>query len=141
MLACNPTTPVYAQALASLHAMCFDEAWDKKAFEDLLALPTTKGFVCDVGFILCSVVADEAEILTLCVAPTERLKGYGDRLLDTMEQELQKLGVGALFLDVKETNTGARHLYHKHGFLPISRRKAYYHDGADALIFRKTLRP
>lgn len=135
-------TPIYAQALAEIHRKCFEVYWDEKAFLDLILLPTSVGLVCDKGFILCSKVLDEAEILTVCVLPDSRRQGIASSLLSQMADELKKQGIKNLFLDVDEQNKSAISLYEKNGFLFVSRRKGYYHTKngvSDALIYKKEL--
>ncbi|MBY0431685.1 MAG: GNAT family N-acetyltransferase, partial [Rhodospirillales bacterium] len=70
------TTPVHAQVLAALHRPCFDDFWDAAAFAEILAMPGTYGWVAfdddPAGLVVCRIVADEAEILTIAVLPERR---------------------------------------------------------------------
>lgn len=138
----NKIGPLYAEALAQMHKLCFDKAWNKAAFESLLRLPTSCGFLSENAFILFSVCGDQAEILTLGVLPKARKKGIAFELLTYAENELKKTGVQEIFLDVNQNNLPARKLYEKADFQQISVRKAYYdEDGkkADALVLKKML--
>jgi ribosomal protein S18 acetylase RimI-like enzyme len=63
--------------LAALHAACFARAWDAATLSDMLAGPGAFAFAHDDGFVLGRTAADEAEILTLAVAPRARGKGLG----------------------------------------------------------------
>ena len=138
----NKLDLIYAEALALMHKQCFDKAWNKDAFESLLRLPTTCGFLNENAFILFSVCDTQAEILTLGVLPKARKKGLAFELLTYATQELKKTGVQEIFLDVNANNLPARKLYEKADFEQISVRKAYYdEDGkkADALVLKKML--
>ncbi len=133
---------VYADVLTALHGQCFEKAWDKSAFESLLSLPTTYGFLNENAFILCSVCADEAEILTLGVIPKARKQGIALTLLTHTCAALKDLGVVRLFLDVDEKNSAARGLYEKAGFCQVGVRRNYYtHENgkSDALLLQKKL--
>lgn len=142
MLHFDVLTPAYIPIMAALHALSFDRGWSEKEFSDLLNLPTTMGFISSEGFILCSVVEGEAEIITLCVSPEARRKGVASALLKKTEENLKKHQVHSLFLEVGTWNEAALSLYHKAGFVEKGRRKGYYlHAGShyDAILMEKEL--
>src|SRR4051794_2499243 len=66
-----------AAPLAALHSACFATAWNAAAITALLATPGTFAFHGDDGFVLARTAGDEAEILTLAVAPAARGRGLG----------------------------------------------------------------
>lgn len=142
MLQFNLITKAYAPLLAALHAQSFDNPWNESAFKKLLMLPTTIGVVCNAGFVLCSVVMDEAEILTICVIPEQRKKGIASALLKKIMLLLKGKNVKKIFLDVRASNLNALNLYYRHGFIQVDSRKNYYntlHGKENALILRKEL--
>ena len=87
------------------------------------------------GFILARVVGDEAEILTLAVAPAARCKGFGKALVRSAAAHAASLGATSLFLEAGVRNDAAQALYRGLGFVAVGRRKAYYAD-EDADILR-----
>jgi len=129
--------------VATLHAQCFNEAWNAKAFDDLLA----SGAVALVanenevrcGFILFRIAADEAEILTLGVPPEHRGRGSGKALVVAAAAEATKAGARAMFLEVGEANVPALSLYKGLGFSEAGRRRNYYGPGDDAILLRASL--
>lgn len=131
--------PGVAERLAVLHGSAFAEFWGKQAFADLLAQPGVLGLTTDAGFILCRLVLDEAEIVTLAVAPDARRQGVGRALVEAAAALLVQLGAATLFLEVSRDNPGARALYEKQGFTQVGLRKAYYADGSDAVVMRLNL--
>src|SRR5580658_7161355 len=75
----------HAAAMAAIHGAAFppNEAWGADAFALQLALPGVFGWLDRRGgVILARVAADEAEVLTLAVAPEARRQGIGTRLFD-----------------------------------------------------------
>jgi ribosomal-protein-alanine N-acetyltransferase len=126
--------------LAALHARSFPEAWDQKSLADLIAAPGTVGLIAepDQGFILIRTVADEAEILTICVAERVRRSGVGGALLRAAAGRAAEAGAGTMFLEVVADNEPAKALYNRHGFAAVGVRYAYYR-GRDALIMRAGL--
>lgn len=147
----RPIRPADLPILAVLHAASFspDEAWDAAALSSLLRPPIGVGWVFDtpapggpLGFLLVQVVADEAEVLTLCVAPQHRRIGAARALLETATRALRAAGVDRLHLEVAEDNVAARRLYDSVGFRMVARRKNYYGRPAgtlDALMMCREL--
>lgn len=126
-------------ALAALHAQAFDAPWSEAAFADLLGQAGVFALAAgDQGFILCRVVADEAEILTLAVRPEARRRGVGRVLVGAASATARGSGAERLFLEVAHDNASALALYRSVGFTEVGRRRAYYprSDGtaADALV-------
>jgi ribosomal-protein-alanine N-acetyltransferase len=89
--------------------------------------------------LLARVAADEAEILTIGVAPEARRLGVGRGLLAAAMRRAASAGAAAMFLEVASTNTPARALYENAGFVRVGRRARYYPNGGDALVLRADL--
>jgi ribosomal-protein-alanine N-acetyltransferase len=136
-----------APLLAALHAGSFADAWPEPAFASLLARDEVIVLIGALstepeGFILLQTVADEAEVLTFCVAESVRRQGLGRALLDAACDVARKRGVAKLFLEVGSRNDAAASLYLSSGFVEVGRRAGYYHHGAeasDALVLRRVL--
>jgi len=133
-----------ANAIAALHAASFQRGWGEDEVHRLLveravvAHRATTGRTL-IGFVLSRRAADEAEILSIAVAPARRRRGVARRLLDLHLRRLAGLGVRAVFLEVGERNAPARRLYDRAGFHEVGRRQGYYDDGATALTLRRDL--
>ena len=124
--------------LAVLHAASFAKSWDAAAIAALLATPGAFAFHHSDGFVLMRVAGQEAEILTLAVAPAARGQGLGRALLQAAARQAAILGAGQMFLEVSTENPPALALYAGQGFVRVGQRKAYY-DGGDALILKVQL--
>ncbi len=116
---------------ARLHQLSFYKGWSEKDFEEFLADPLTQGLKSEeggklCGYILWREIGEEAEILTLVVAPDFQRRGLGSHLLDALFQRLGEQGVSTLFIEVAEDNEGAHLFYLKQGFNLISKRPNYY---------------
>ena len=85
------------------------------------------------GFILCRVAADEAEVLTLAVAPPVRRRGVAGALLDRGMAVALAAGARAVFLEVATDNPGAEALYRGRGFAEVGRRPAYFSRAGGAV--------
>jgi len=144
----SEASPRDAAAIAALHAASFRHGWSDGEFERLLgernvvAHRTTIGGTLQ-GFILSRIAGDEAEILSVAVAPARRGRGLASALLNLHMRRLAGLGVRMLFLEVDEDNEPARRLYLRAGFHEVGRRPGYYpqpdRGGATALVLRRDL--
>lgn len=120
--------------LAAIHAASFAEAWDAAALAALMAGEGVVALCAKDGFVLIRTVADEAEILTVAVAPDARRKGLARALVTQAAQTARASGAARIFLEVSAQNAPAVALYDRLGFAEIGRRRAYYADGADARV-------
>ncbi|GAB4229288.1 MAG: N-acetyltransferase [Methyloligellaceae bacterium] len=146
--------PADCGALAQLHAASFPQGWDAQTFARFLADPHCLTVVAradtaeprsdgPAGFVLLRWAADEAEILTLAVAPELRCQGVARRLLRAAFGRLREKGVRQVFLEVGADNHAAAALYSRLGFRDAGRRAGYYREGEgdarDARIMRLDL--
>lgn len=131
------------ETLAALHARCFDispRPWSTSEFAALLTSPRCFLLSGPQGFLLGRVIVDEAELLTLAVAPEARKQGLGRRLVDDFAAASRQRHAATAFLEVAADNTPARALYAALGWRKAGRRPNYYRPGLDALILRLDLR-
>lgn len=124
------------EELALIHAASFTtpRPWSAQEFADLL--DQRFNFLLDEAgaFLLGRVIADEAELLTLAVAPEARRRGAGARLVQTFLAEAQDRGAVSAFLEVAADNEAARALYHQTGWRESGLRKGYYQSPENGRI-------
>ena len=75
-----------------------------------------------IGFVFFFHVKDEVEIIQIGIIKTYQRKKYGSILID----QIKKLKIKKIFLEVCVENSQAINFYLKNGFKKIGRRKAYY---------------
>lgn len=93
-----------------------------------------------VGYAIAHVVADESELLNIAVHPDRRGHAIGAALLDTLLDRCRQRGATSMVLDVRESNTPARTLYERRGFVTVGRRRRYYqHPDEDGLLMHAPL--
>jgi ribosomal-protein-alanine N-acetyltransferase len=128
-------SPRMAEALAQVHALGFPQPWSVDDIATTLDGPGAYGFLVaeddPLGMILCRVAADDAEVLTLAVAPQARRQGIGQALVAAAAQAGEAAGATAMFLEVAVDNPAALALYERAGFLRIALRTDYYDRGTD----------
>lgn len=143
-----------ADAMAEIHSDAFARAWSPYDFASLIAQPAVFALGARrdsplrprrlVGFVLVRSAADEAEILTVAVRPSNRSRGLGRSLMDEALRRLYRDRVAACFLEVDPGNAAAISLYRSLGFTAVGERKGYYPRAAEAagaaLVMRVQLR-
>lgn len=90
------------------------------------------------GLVAFRITGDEAEILNLAVDSRQRRRGIGSRLMEEMIEACKAAGVRTIFLEVRESNSGARNFYSGMGFTEAGRRGRYYRQPVeDALVLTR----
>ena len=135
----RPARPEDLPALLEIeHASFTSPRWKAQDFlQNDCAVAELDGIIA--GFLVSREIypgdgqfAAECEILNLAVAPPFRRLGIATALLS---RELDH--VREVFLEVRESNTGARMLYRKLGFSEVGRRENYYQSPAERAIVMK----
>ena len=150
--------PADCNAIAALEARLFATALDQARLMALQANPVFCGFVDLVtdqdqpksilaadlasylnGYLLATMIDDEAEILSIGVKPNRQRQGVGKRLLKHFFDYGASRNMAKAVLEVAEDNLPALRLYRDFGFAEFGRRKGYYKQGnqkIDAIIMK-----
>ena len=91
------------------------------------------------GFLLGRSVSDEAELLTLAVAPEARRMGVARALLAEFAHTSHARGAREAFLEVASDNAPAIALYASAGWQRAGTRRDYYAPGIDAMVMRREM--
>jgi ribosomal-protein-alanine N-acetyltransferase len=140
--------------LADIHSASFKRGWSGAEFESLLVQDGTHALIAfyrnafgmrtAAGFNLFRLVEDEAEILSIAVAPRHRRRGVGRLLLEESLRQLYRDGASKVHLEVEDSNHSAITLYRRLEFHESARREGYYAEGrqspAGALVMVRQLR-
>ena len=117
-------------AVYAIEQSAYEFPWAKTIFEQTIK-STKYAIVMEVnqriiGYGVVSYVVGEAELLNLCIDPTQQGKGQGAALLEHLVDNATESGNKDMYLEVRESNVSALHIYDKSGFNEIGRRKNYY---------------
>ncbi|WP_310468649.1 ribosomal protein S18-alanine N-acetyltransferase [Sphingomonas sp.] len=125
----------------------FGEAWTRSQCAGILPMPGVALIVARdgqtaIGFSLSRIIAGEAELLLLAVAPDHRRRKVGSVLLDQFLDRARENGANRVHLEVRDGNPAVK-MYRAAGFHAAGRRRKYYRgrDGGefDALTFTTTV--
>ena len=95
-----------------------------------------------LGFVVYTLVLDEACIHSIAVQPRQQGRGHGRFLLRSALAAAKRDGAGRCYLEVRASNAAARALYEKFSFQYDGLRKGYYsaRDGReDAVLMSRQL--
>ena len=87
-----------------------------------------------VGFGGVALLAGDAHVMTVAVAPDAQRGGVGTAVVHGLLAEAVAAGMTAATLEVRRSNRSARRLYRRVGFREDGVRPRYYPDGEDAVI-------
>jgi ribosomal-protein-alanine N-acetyltransferase len=112
-------------------------SWSAEALRETALLPGICAFVSEragsvSGIVVGRQVLDEAEILNLAVRQAARRQGEGRALVRQALRRFAERQVSRVFLEVRESNTGAIAFYRGLGFQAVGVRKDYYRDPSEA---------
>lgn len=133
------------QVMAALHSDCFTtpRPWSATEFADLCESRLVFAIGTAEGFVLGRSIADEAEVLTLAVAPNARCRGLGTQLMHAFLAQAAVRGATTAFLEVASDNPAAIGLYTRLGFAQTGLRKGYFQapngQRTDALVLARAI--
>jgi ribosomal-protein-alanine N-acetyltransferase len=113
----------HIDAIMDIETLCFSIPWSRKSFEDEITNNKFAIYYCAVddgqvcGYAGMWRIFDEGHITNIAVHPKYRNKGIGRLLLNHLEQTAIAADICKLTLEVRVSNTAARTLYDKAGFV------------------------
>ena len=132
------------EPIARLEAKCFRMPWTEADIRAALRRFDFYGLTVEedgavVGFLLGSLLFENAEVYRVAVDPEKRGKGIGGRILDRFLQDVKEGGAEQALLEVRVSNEAGIALYNSRGFGVARIRKNYYEGVEDALEMVKFL--
>jgi ribosomal-protein-alanine acetyltransferase len=132
--------PEDADAVMAISAHAPEAAtWSKESYVKFASEPGSLALVLESdggikGFLLGRLAADQAELLNLAVVAAQRRQGAGTALLAKALEEWRLRRAKSVYLEVRESNTGAIAFYENDGFSKMGLRKGYYRAPDEAAL-------
>lgn len=128
----------------SVHAIAasrpFAAKWSKADLLSELSRPDSLFLIAEKeGYALARIEDGEARLLDFAVSADGR--GTGRALLKALLEGAKAAGAAKVTLEVSALNTRALDFYKAAGGLIVGRRKKFYDDGSDAVLFDVALAP
>ena len=131
----------HLRSVLRIEAQVYPRPWSLSLFLSELSLRTSRYYLVArvdaavVGYAGLMLSGDDGHVTTIAVDPAWRRAKIGTRLLAELARAGLDRGAKNLTLEVRVTNTGARALYERFGFVPAGIRKNYYVEtNEDALV-------
>jgi [ribosomal protein S18]-alanine N-acetyltransferase len=96
-----------------------------------------------IGYGILTVAAGESHVLNIVIDPDVQGQGHGTFLMRYLLYVAKRHGAGIVFLEVRNSNKTAFHVYHQLGFNEIGTRRNYYpaeKGREDAIVLALELR-
>jgi ribosomal-protein-alanine N-acetyltransferase len=136
---------LHIERILEIENLSFPSPWSRRAFLDEIKNPVSHLWVVVENKVLsgnmCFWMFDrEIQVINFAVHPQKRNRGLGQYLLTKMIEEGISKGVPNMWLEVRRSNSPAKHLYEKFGFEAVGCRPRYYNEtNEDGVIMALTL--
>jgi ribosomal-protein-alanine N-acetyltransferase len=149
-IALHPMTTTHLDAVMAIESAAYSFPWTRGNFIDSLAagysarvLASARGEV--LAYFIAMPGVDEMHLLNITVAPAAQGRGHARMLLAALIDLCHREGARELWLEVRASNTHARSIYERMGFVAAGQRKGYYPAPfgrrEDAIVMRLRLDP
>ncbi len=136
-------------AVMAAETGAYSHPWSRGNFIDslsagYLAEVVTGDGVGLVAYFVAMSGVDELHLLNITVAAPWQGQGHGSALLRAVQGHAAALGLGTLWLEVRQSNLRARALYRRRGYTEVGLRKGYYPAATqreDAVVMRLSVAP
>lgn len=127
----RPLTTGDLDAVLQIEAAAYAFPWSRGNFVDSLAA----GYLAErrvdehgrlIGYWVAMPGVGELHLLNLTVHPAWQRQGHGRAMLDRLAAQARLRGDDKLWLEVRDSNDGARRLYAAAGFAEVGKRRGYY---------------
>lgn len=120
-------------AVIAVEQSVYGHPWTVGNFKDAMA----SGYAAQrllagetlIGYFVAMQVLDEVHLLNITVSLAHRSHGWAKLMLDVLALWARGQGCEWLWLEVRESNHRAIHVYRRHGFKQVGVRKDYYPVG------------
>lgn len=132
-------------AVVAIENASYSMPWGESTFRALLRRGDADLIVAEMGITIVGYAVwwhtlDQGELGNVAVEAEHRRHGIGARLVQESVLRATKRQVRELFLEVRQSNRGARELYTRIGFQPVGVRRGYYiRPTEDAIVMRLAL--
>ncbi len=130
----------YLDGIMEIEKASFLSPWSRNAFVQELKNPVSHLWILlgqekVEGYVCFWMFDSEIQLINVAVRPEKRGKGFGNHLLRDMIRTAMANGMRQVWLEVRMSNSPARRLYEKLGFVTVGRRPRYYRDtNEDAIV-------
>lgn len=137
----SPLTEQNCASCFELHKQGQFSPWSRKIFEDCISKPYFAYCLNQdeqlLGYYIGMKVLDEVTLMDIVVNSSHQGRGLGQILLEHLIDKCNQDNIQQIWLEVRESNAAAIHIYDNAGFILVEQRVNYYPSAKgkeDALI-------
>ena len=142
-------TERWLDEVSMIERQAYTHPWSRGNFSDSLRAGYHAQVLIEdqqlVGYLVLMLAPEEAHLLNITIAPQRQGQGLGLHLLQQVVDWSRLQGARLLWLEVRVSNTRARHIYERYGFKAVGVRRNYYplapFKREDAVVMSLALRP
>lgn len=117
-------------AVTALEQQAHPHPWQRRHFADCLASAYESQLLMAgdtlLGYFVAMKGVEEVHLLNITVAPDHQRQGWARVMLDALVLWSRGQGAQWLWLEARDSNTRAIHIYQAHGFRCVGARRQYY---------------
>ena len=125
-----PLAETHLESVYSIEIQAHTHPWTETMIRDVTSRGACHHVLIDddkvVGYFYAQNIIGEVTLLNIAVDPTLQGKGYGKQLIESFLALCEQRKAESAWLEVRESNTRAAHLYESVGFNEVDRRRNYY---------------
>jgi len=125
-----PIEPSWLDQIWQVECQAHSHPWSETMIRDLSSRGACHhALVKDnqvIGYFYAQNILGEVTLLNLAVAPQHQGQGYGKQLMAGFLAMCENSKAESAWLEVRESNLSAIHLYQEQGFNEVDRRRGYY---------------
>ena len=129
----EPMGAAHLDAVLAIEQSAYSHPWSRGNFSDSMAagyqLQCLVGGADVLGYFVAMAGYREVHLLNITVAPAHQRQGWARCLLDALVLWARGQRAQSLWLEVRQSNQGARRVYERCGFQQVGLRRAYYPNG------------
>lgn len=145
----EPMTDAWLDAVVAIEKAAYTHPWSRGNFTDSLVAGYHARVLLHgaelLGYYVLMKGLDETHLLNITVAPSHQGQGLARLMLDDLTLWSMVQSAQWLWLEVRISNSRARHVYERYGFKEVGVRRNYYPLAAfrreDAVVMSLPLRP
>ena len=126
----EPMNEPRLDAVAALEQQAHPHPWQRRHFADCLASAYEAQLLLAgdtlLGYFVAMKGVEEVHLLNITVAPEHQRQGWARVMLDALTLWSRGQGAQWLWLEARDSNTRALHVYKAHGFRHVGVRRQYY---------------
>ena len=126
----EPMGEQHLDAVAALEQQAHPHPWQRRHFADCLASAYEAQLLLAgdtlLGYFVAMKGFEEVHLLNITVAPDHQRQGWARVMLDALALWARGQGAQWLWLEARDSNTRATHVYKAHGFRCVGVRRQYY---------------